>query len=439
MIEGERAMMRGDLAWEESDMAETREREDQRARAGADAGAAQLGARAGQAVRAMADVHASAAVRVGESWDEAVRGALAGLELAGSPDVALVFIDSRFEEAYSDILGTLRAATGARHIIGCSGQAVIGPGVEAEALPGVAIMTLQLPAGAELSPVPIVPDAAGRIDLQALNEARADAFFVFADPYSVNPEALLTAVETRHPGSTIVGGMASSHQRGTGTALFLDGDVHDAGAVLLGLRGVRVVPVVAQGAEPLGETWTITACHRNTITSIGGKPALDVMQQTLNGLDPDTRRRAARNMLAGLALNEYRDEYGRGDFLIRNLTGLEPGAGGIVINAVPKVGQTFQFQFRDARAASEDLRSRLSAAREHLRDGETVIGALLCTCNGRGVNLFGTPDHDAGVIADLLGDVPVAGLFCAGEIGPVGGKTFVHGFTASIALLVAEE
>ena len=223
-----------------------------------------------------------------------------------------------------------------------------------------------------------------------------------------------------------------------GAAVFAGGKVQAGGAVLVGLKGdFNLHSIVAQGAEPIGQPWTVTACEGNVVRELGSRRALDVLQDTLASLDPETRARAQRNLLVGLAMDEYRYQHGRGDYLIRNIMGGDRESGAISVNAVPRVGQTFQFQFRDAAAADEDLRAHLQILKQRLLPGETVVGAVMCACNGRGQGLFGLPNHDAQALADALGPVPMAGIFASGEIGPVAGTTFLHGFTASIALLTA--
>jgi small ligand-binding sensory domain FIST len=193
--------------------------------------------------------------------------------------------------------------------------------------------------------------------------------------------------------------------------------------------------VVSQGCAPIGETWTITGATGNVLESIGMRPALDVLMDTFHALPPEMQDRASRNLLVGLAMNEYQDDFGRGDFLIRNIMGIDRDSGVIAIGALPRVGQTIQFQIRDPTAAGEDLHALLAKARDELGD-QRPVGALLCCCNGRGAGLFGEPDHDVRVVSDLMGPLPVAGFFCNGEIGPVGGKNFLHGFTASMAFIV---
>lgn len=387
-----------------------------------------------RATRTAGRATSAAAIEIGPTWDiatDAVTAALAGFEDA---DLAIVFIDSRFSDHYVDILARLRDTLQPGQLVGCSGQAVIGPGREAEDAPAISVLLLRLP-GAVLTPVTVVPERSTTHDLDPLESADATALLIFAEPYSVNVEHLLDAVERRRPGLTLLGGMASSHDGARRTAVFFDGIVQSSGAVMLAVGGaVDVRTVVAQGAEPIGEPWTITDCDRNLVKTLGNRSPIDVLRETIAALDPATRERASRNLLVGLAIDEYRDAYGRGDYLIRNLLGFDQVTGAIAVSANVRVGQTLQFQFRDARAADDDLRDQLERFPGGLAPGEHVLGALLCTCNGRGRGLFGTPDHDALAIDAALGALPVAGLFCNGEIGPVSGKTFLHGFTASVGV-----
>ncbi len=371
------------------------------------------------------------------SPDQAARELAAQLAGTAAADLVLAFIDGRLGSGYDQVLAAVRQALRPRFLAGCSGAGVIGAGIEAEDDPAVTLLVVRAP-GLEVLPVAMTGTST-EASLAPLSDPRVTGWLVFADPFSVDTEALVQLLASVSPGRPVLGGLASAQLQPQGTAVFLDGDVLDAGAVALGLvAGLRIEPVVAQGAEPIGEAWTITACERNVIRTLGNRPAIEVLTETMEALDPETRERARRNLLCGLAMDEYRDHFGRGDFLIRNIMGGNPATGEIAINAVPRLGQTFQFQFRDARAADEDLRQHLAgiAAGDQ---AECVVGAVLCACNGRGSGLFGQPDHDAQALGRAFGSaVPTAGLFCNGEIGPVGRRNFLHGFTASIALLVAE-
>jgi small ligand-binding sensory domain FIST len=260
---------------------------------------------------------------------------------------------------------------------------------------------------------------------------------MFADPFSIDSEALLRRFSELYDNKPVIGGLASGNYRRRKTFLFLDDKVIDDGAVALSVGGAFTVKsVVSQGCAPIGETWTITATEGNIIETIGMRPALEVLADTFRGLPPETQERARSNLLVGLAMNEYRDEFGRGDFLIRNLIGVNHEAGTITVGAEPRVGQTLQFQLRDAEAADDELGTLLELARGDISGDFPAVGALLCCCNGRGAGLFGESGHDVQKLEAVLGPLPVAGFFCNGEIGPVGGQNFLHGFTASLALIV---
>jgi small ligand-binding sensory domain FIST len=383
----------------------------------------------------------TAAIQANPQWTDAL--AAIGLDEgtpAPAPDLALFFASPE----YADIEGLAAQAyrrTAASVLMGCTGG-VIGTNREVEDEPAVSLLNMMLP-GAELLPRHVENDDLAGLHTPedwrqwlGLGTDRVNAWVVLTDPYTFDPEHLIQGLAEAYPGTPILGGLASGGSRQQGTMLFLNGDVYTSGAIVLALGGAYTIQaVVAQGATPIGEPWAITGVERNVLHTIGNRPALEVLRDTLNALSDDMRRRAARNLLVGLAIDEYKDTFEQGDFLIRNLLGADPASGALAIGAVPEVGQTIQFQVRDAAAADQDLKRRLALARERLGDAEPA-GALLCSCNGRGVGLFGTEDHDARAVSETLGPIPLAGFFCNGEIGPVGGQTYVHGFTASLALFV---
>ena len=386
-------------------------------------------------------MQAEAAIGVGPEWHEALTAALAQTTLPKSGDgvdLALLFASQDYLENFPQLLSEVRRLTGARVLIGCSGQGVIGPTREIEHGPALALQLFSLP-GVELrtskvTQVNLSDSDKLRVELQSMGGV--NAWLLFADPFTLDSEALLQLFSTLFPGVPLVGGLASGHPRRQQTHLFLDDEVMDEGAVALAISGAYTVrTVVSQGCAPIGETWTITGATGNVVETIGFKPAVDVLMDTFNALPPAMQERASRNLLVGLAMNEYKDEFGRGDFLIRNIMGIDRSSGVIAIGALPRVGQTIQFQVRDPDAADEDLHELLGRAKTELGD-QPAVGALLCCCNGRGVGLFGAPDHDIKVVEELMGTMPVVGFFCNGEIGPVGGKNFLHGFTASMALIV---
>ena len=171
---------------------------------------------------------------------------------------------------------------------------------------------------------------------------------------------------------------------------------------------------------------------RNVIRELGRRPALEVIREVFANLSEEDQERVQQGLHIGRVINEYQEKFQRGDFLVRNVIGSDD-AGGIAISDVVRVGQTVQFHVRDAETADEDLRGLLIHERQACADAR-LGGALLFTCNGRGSRLFPRPHHDVSIIREVLGPVPVAGFFAMGEIGPIGGQNFVHGFTASIAL-----
>ncbi len=391
-------------------------------------------------------MRADAGVWTGTDWREALEGTLRQmpfLEGGAENDLVLLFASDAYGEELPALVAETRRRTRARLLIGCSSQGVIGPGREIENEPGIALQAFSLP-GATLTPSRLTAEdiASGRMarvwtdKLGHLAPADVNAWLFFIDPFTLDGESLLSLLGTVNRGVPLVGGLASGDYRRRRTYVFLNDEVFEDGAVGVALGGAFTVrTVVSQGAAPIGETWTITEAEGNVIHSIGNRPALEVLYDTFRDLDPETQQRAQANLLVGLAMNEYRDEFQRGDFLIRNLVGVDQASGAIVVGAIPRVGQTIQFQLRDPAAADEDLHALLSRTKLEL-EGVEPVGALLCSCNGRGAGLFGTPDHDARTLAELLGPVPVAGFFCNGEIGPVGGENYLHGFTASIALIV---
>jgi small ligand-binding sensory domain FIST len=280
---------------------------------------------------------------------------------------------------------------------------------------------------------------------------------VLGEPFSFPTDLLLNYLHEDHPGVPVLGGMASaSHQPG-GNRLIFGEQVHDGGAVAVLVHGaVQVRSVVSQGCRPIGKPMIVTKADRHVIQALGGRPALEQLQELWASLSPDEQRAVQSGLHVGV-VTEYQERFDRGDFLVRNVIGADRDSGAIAIGDYVRVGQTVQFHVRDAATADEDLRELLTKCRT---DGQSVpagvqplgcgaatgqaeawtpttLGALLFTCNGRGTRMFERPDHDAGALREILGHMPVAGFFAAGEIGPVAGKNFVHGFTASVAVFSA--
>jgi len=235
-------------------------------------------------------------------------------------------------------------------------------------------------------------------------------------------------MEEDRPGMPVVGGMASAARAPGGNRLVIDDRVVTAGAVgaFLG-PDVEVATVVSQGCRPVGSPFVVTRAEQNIVYELAGRAAVERMQQVAAGLSDEDRELLADLVQIGRVIDESKLDFGPGDFLVRTVIGADPNSGALRVGDIVEVGSTAQFQVRDAVSADQDLRRMV--------DGRTADAALLFTCNGRGTHLFPEPHHDAFVVSESLAGAPVAGMFCAGELGPIGGHNFMHGFTASVVLL----
>jgi small ligand-binding sensory domain FIST len=233
------------------------------------------------------------------------------------------------------------------------------------------------------------------------------------------------------PTMPVLGGLASAAGAGS-ASLFLNGQVVDSGAVACSLSGIDLLPCVSQGAAPVGPEMTITGVDGNLISELASRPALERLREAISELEPDERDLAAEGLLLGVVIDENQPDYGRGDFLVRPIVGVDPESGGLAFADRVRVGQTVRLHVRDSGSATDDLREALAARAEALGPSGAA-GALLFTCNGRGAHMFAAPDHDAAAVDEAFG-APAGGFFCAGEIGPVGGRNFLHGFTATMAV-----
>jgi small ligand-binding sensory domain FIST len=375
-----------------------------------------------------------------EAAAEAADQARAGLE--SRCDLAFAFASGHHLGMAKWLLSEVHERVAPRALLGCGAGGTVAGGHELEDTPGVVVWAASLPeAELETMHVTAERDADG-FRLIGLPESLASArdepsaetdesVIALCDPFSFPPEELLAVIDRSRPHVPVLGGLASASFAG-GAVLLRDGDVHTDGVVAVRLRGLQVLPCVSQGAGPVGPEMTITRAEANVIGELAGKPAMERLGEVIGALPEDERELAASGVLIGLVIDENRPDYDRGDFLVRPIIGADRESGAIAIGEQVRVGQTVRLQVRDAASADEDLRTALGAQAQAL--GSTgAAGALLFTCNGRGSHMFDIPDHDAAAVEDSLG-VPTAGFFCAGEIGPVGGRNFLHGFTATMAV-----
>ncbi|HWB67700.1 MAG TPA: FIST N-terminal domain-containing protein [Mycobacteriales bacterium] len=367
-----------------------------------------------------------------EATDTAVARATAGL--AGHrADLMIGFVHGEDVAAIEAALHRLAELAGAATVLGCSVPGVIAGGRGVEETPAVAVWCAALPdAQVRSFALRAVPAAGGLAVLGMPEQQLDDAVAVLlADPWSFPVDGFVAESNTTLPGLPVVGGLAVGPDGHGSTRLLVDGRVVDEGAVGVVLGGaVDVHPLVSQGCRPVGPTMTVTAAEGNLLLELAGAPALAKLEEIVTTLPPEEQSLVATGLQIGITRDEYVDEQGQGDFLIRGVAGADEARGALAVGDVVPVGRTVRFQVRDAVAADADLRATLDAFRD--RRSRDVQGALLFSCNGRGAGLFGTPDHDPEVVRSQLVGSGVAGCFAAGEIGPVAGRNFVHGFTASI-------
>lgn len=358
--------------------------------------------------------------------------ARAAVDRLGSPEAAFAMLvtSSHFARRAEQVLETVHGVAAPQSLIGCVAEAVVAGPREVEGEPAVAVWLAALSRPVETFHMEFVrTSAAAVIGGYRFDPSTPDPHLLIPDPYTFPAPALLSHLNENAPRTPVMGGMASGTP-GRST-LFRDTKVVTSGAVGVRLPDVTLRPVVSQGCRPIGNPYTVTGAQGPVITELAGQPPAQLLENIVAGLPAHEQLLIATGVLIGIVVDEYKAELARGDFLVRPITGVDEDAGWIHLGERVPVGTTVQFHVRDAASADEDLRESLARA----RDDGPAAAALLFTCNGRGTRLFDSPNHDTALIGEILGDLPTAGYFAAGEIGPVGGKNFMHGFTASLALL----
>ena len=345
------------------------------------------------------------------------------------PDLLVCFASPHHVGAFEDVMGGLRKLLEPEAAIGATMVGVAGGGVEVESAPGLSVFAATF--------------GAGRVDALALETHQTGdgyeivgwpdwvpargAMLMLGEPYSFPIGDFLDVCNARVPDVTVLGGMASAGMRAGANRLAVDDRILDHGAVaLLCSEDVPLRPIVSQGCRPIGTPLTVTAAERNLVFELAGQPAMARLQEIVQAATEAERDLMRDGLHLGIVVDEHKLDFSRGDFLVRNVIGADRNNGAIAVGDRVEIGTTVQFQVRDAASADDDLRALLS--------GSAGDAALLFTCNGRGRHMFAEPNHDAGAVEELLGPVPLAGAFCAGEIGPIGGRNFLHSFTASVAV-----
>ena len=356
------------------------------------------------------------------------------------PDLLLLFLTPHYQDQIADLPGLVETPGPAR-TLGCTATGVIGGGREVEdraclaataaVLPGTAMTPFHLQAG-DLPDLDAAPERWH--EALGVDPEPPPHFLLLADPTGpspLDPRPLLMGLDFAYPGAAKIGGLASVLQE---NRLILDGRIVTGGCVGVALQGgVEVDTIVAQGCRAIGPPMTVTGCSGYFLEGLDGRPAVERLVEIYHEAGAEDQERMQTSLHIGVAATGLKLELGAGDFLIRNVLQLDHEKGVIAVGDRLSSGQTVQFHVRDAAAATQDLDQLL--ARYRSRQPEAApAGGLLFTCTGRGHRFFGRPGHDSGRLEESLGQIPLGGFFCGGEIGPVGDTTYLHGYTSSFAL-----
>ena len=356
------------------------------------------------------------------------------------PDLALLFLSPHHREHYDGIAAAVAEEFAGAVTVGCSGGGVIAAGRELERTPAIALVAGALP-GVSVTPFACrmeelpggaTPDA-WRSALR-LDSASPAGLLLFPDPFTFDAEAVLSDLDRVFPDTVVTGGLASGANQPGENALFAGGRVMRSGVVGVALDGdLRIDAVVAQGCRPIGEPMFVTGSERNLVRQLDGRPAFDVLRDTVDGLSPADLELARHSLFVGLVMRPRRESYGAGDYLIRNLIGVDPESGVVGVGGAVEEGSVLQFHLRDKATSAYDFARMLDQHQNQIPTPPDAV--LLFSCLGRGEGLYGVVDHDSSLLVERFGSVPIGGFFCNGEIGPVQGRTYLHGYTSSMAML----
>lgn len=353
-------------------------------------------------------------------------------ELGGeAADVVFAFASEDYAPYLPNLGGEIARRFPGALLFGCAAPGVIGDGREIEHEPALSLTAASLP-GVELAAYHLGPEPERWS--RALASSSGGDLIVLSDPITGGGPALVEFLDAAMPEAIKIGGMTGAKDAGESSLLVGD-RVHRTGSIALSVRGnVDVSCGVAQGCRPIGTPMFVTRHRGPLILELDGKPALRALDGMFAELSSEDRDMARSRLVLGLVMRGGREVYEQGDFLIRELAGVEPETGAVVVAGAPiEDNQVLQFHLRDAETSSEELAAVLD---DHIY--AEPAGALLFQCRGRGRGLYNRADHDSSVLVDKLGAVPVGGFFAGGEIGPVGGKTFLHTYTTVFGLFRAK-
>ena len=368
-------------------------------------------------------------------------------KLSTKANLGLVFISSAFTSEYSRLLPLLREQLDVPVLIGCSGGGVVGTNGwgQAEELEDEAALSLTLAClpdvniypfhivSEELPDLDSSPDA--WMDLIGLPPSPTPQFILLSSNIAGGINDLLKGLDFAYPGSVTVGGQASGGGMRNSIALFCNDRLYTEGTVGIALSGnITINPIVAQGCRPIGKPYQITKCDRNIILELDEQVPLILLRDLIANLSESERILAQNSLFVGMAMDEFKQDLQQGDFLIRNILGVDPAAGAIAVGDYLRPGQRLQFHLRDAQTSAQDLEFLLNKYQQKQTSESSPVGALMFSCLGRGEGLYRKPNFDSGLFQRYIQDIPLGGFFCGGEIGPVSGSTFLHGYTSVFAI-----
>ncbi|MEX0886250.1 MAG: FIST N-terminal domain-containing protein [Phycisphaeraceae bacterium] len=373
---------------------------------------------------------------------DAVAEVIAGLhnQLADDIDLLLFFASTDHRSALSSITGLLEDALKPRVMLGALARGVIGQDREIEQGPALSAIAATLP-GVHLHPFALDAARSGRLTRyrRALRNMVAGdtppgderVLLMLVDPFSTPLVKLLPAIDEAVRPAPIFGALVNAGKEAGDNRIVAGPTTLTQGAAGVMLAGpLAVHNIVSPGCRPIGRPLVITRAKRHVVQQLAGRNALSLVRELAGELDDHDRQLVEdTGLLVGRVIDEHKPRFGRGDFLIRSLVGVDPDAGYIAIGDPQiRVGQTIQFHLRDQEAAATDLAMLLDAQRLH----GPAAGALMFSDATRGSHLYDEPDADAAMIQQALGHVPLAGCFAAGEIGSVNQRSYVHGHTANL-------
>lgn len=379
---------------------------------------------------------------LGQALEQVCESALE--QLQATPHLAVLFVSAEYPSPDDGLAARVSARLNTDLLLGGTGESIVGTGREIEGQPAVSLWLARME-GVRLVPMHLqlerTSDGASIVgwpDQLSEHWPTRATMLVIGDPFTFPADLMVERLNEDRPDLCVVGGMASGAAVPGESRLFLGHEVLKTGAVAVMLDGpVKATTVVSQGCRPIGHHLIVTKSEGNLIQELGGKPALLQLKSIFDTLATSEQQLVQRGLHLGRVVNEYQDRFTQGDFLIRNVLGIDPDTGSIAVGDFIRPGQTVQFHVRDHHTADEEMRQLLAAVRGDA--WRSPLAGLLFTCNGRGTQLFPEPHHDARLVREYLGDIPLAGFFAAGEIGPIGGKNFMHGFTASLVLFEPDQ